>query len=215
MDLPYFPSDTKRELLFLMKRRGKISLDDAQSSTGLTKTTLREHLGQLGRDGLVERSARRQGRGRPALLYALTAEGERLFPSRDHVLLGGLLDYLNATGNEHLVNGFFERFWANRLREVEFQLSKIPSDDREARVRVVEELLEEQGFMPDIQRGEKGLVIRECNCPFAEAVRHTRLPCQLEAEFFEKVFDDRIGRVAYIPDGSPACTYEFSGTVPE
>jgi predicted ArsR family transcriptional regulator len=209
MDLPYFPSDTKRELLFLMKRRGKISLDDAQASTGLTRTTLREHLGQLGRDGLVERSARRQGRGRPPLLYALTAAGERLFPSRDHVLLGALLEYLKATDNEWLVNGFFERYWANRLREVEFQLSKIASDEPDARVRAVEELLEEQGFMPDIRREERGLVIRECNCPFAEAVKHTRLPCQLEAEFFEKVFDDRIGRVAYIPDGSPACTYEF------
>lgn len=214
MDLPYFP-DTKRELLLLMKRQGKISLDDAQSSTGLTKTTLREHLGQLGRDGLVDRSARRQGRGRPALLYALTEDGERLFPSRDHVLLGGLLEYLRATGNEQLVTGFFERFWANRLSEIEFRLSKVASDDREARIRVVEELLREQGFMPDVQRSEKRLVIRECNCPFPEAVRHTRLPCQLEAEFFEKVFDDRIGRVAYIPDGSPACTYEFPEATPE
>jgi len=208
--LNFIHSDTKRALLKLMKQQGRISLDDAESETGLTRTTLREHIGQLERDGLVLRSTKRQGRGRPSLRYNLTAEGEGLFPSQDHVLLGRMIEFLEQENEDELILAFFRNFWDERLEDVQYRLGKLDPDDREGRLEVLERLLDEQGFMPEFSQGEQGLVIRECNCPFPEAVRRTRLPCRLEAEFFERVFDRPIGRVSYIPDGSPACTYEFA-----
>lgn len=205
----FHPSDTKRALLTLIKQHGAISLDDAEEATGLTRTTLREHLGQLERDRLVERSTKRQGRGRPSLRYSLTAEGGRLFPSRDGALLGSLLEFLKREGKDDLIEGFFVQYWDDRRREIEYQLSSIDPDDQQARLEVLKRVLQEQGFMPEMIVNDSGLVIRECNCPFPEAVRHTRLPCRLEARFFEQLFGERIGRASYIPDGSPACTYEF------
>jgi len=209
--LNFFPSDTKRDLLMLMKQQGAISLDDAEEATGLTRTTLREHLGQLERDRIVERSTKRKGRGRPSLRYHLAVEGERLFPSRDNVLLGRLLEFLRQEGEEELTRAFFEKFWAERLRDVEYRLSTLDPGDQKGRLEVLEQMLREQGFMPEVRQDEDVLVIRECNCPFPEAVKQTRVPCRLEAEFFERIFGKRIGRVTYIPDGSPACTYEFPG----
>lgn len=208
-NMTFVSSDTKRALLLLTKQQGIISLDDAETATGLTRTTLREHLGQLERDGLVKRSIIRQGRGRPSLRYTLTADGEQLFPSRDDALLGTLLAFLQQKGRDDLIQEFFEQFWAERLRDIEYQLDARPLGDQKGRLEVLEQVLREQGFMPEIHHNENGLVIRECNCPFPEAVKHTRLPCQLEAKFFEQIFNRRIGRVTYIPDGSPACTYEF------
>lgn len=207
--LTFFPSDTKRDLLMLIKQQGTISLDDAEAATKLTRTTLREHLGQLERDGLVERTTKRQGRGRPSLRYSLTADGDHLFPSRDNVLLGKLLDFLQQEGMDTLIRKFFEQFWAERLHDIKYRLSKVNQADRQAHYDVLEQLLREQGFMPEIRQDEEGLIIRECNCPFPETIKRTRLPCRLEAQFFEQIFDERIGRVTYIPDGSPACTYEF------
>lgn len=112
-------------------------------------------------------------------------------------------------GDDALIQGFFEHYWDERLRDVHhrFDLAQ-PADDGE-RLAVLTEMLREQGFMPEVRLSEEGLVIRECNCPFPEAVKRTRLPCRLEARFFEQVFDERISRVTYIPDGFPACTYEF------
>ncbi|MEP0546935.1 MAG: transcriptional regulator [Rhodothermales bacterium] len=203
------PSGTKGDLLLLMKRQGPISLDDAEAATGLTRPTLRQHLGGLERDRLVERSTQRQPRGRPSLRYALTPQAEALFPSRDGVLLGRLLDFLQERDDDALIEGFFEHYWDERLRDVQHRLSQVPEGDGDERLSVLVELLREQGFMPEVRSDEGGLVIRECNCPFPEAVKRTRLPCRLEARFFERVFDDRISRVTYIPDGFPACTYEF------
>ena len=213
MPVPHFPAGTKGELLLLMKRRGEISLDDAEAANGLTRPTLRQHLGGLERDGLVTRSTRRGERGRPALRYALSPSAETLFPSRDGHLLGSLLDYLLDRDEDALVRDFFERYWDDRLRDVQDRLRHVPAGDADGFLAVLAEVLREQGFMPEVRRNG-GVTIRECNCPFPEAVKRTRLPCRLEAEFFERLFDAPPERVTYIPDGAAACTYAFAGPPP-
>lgn len=204
------PSETRRTLLQLMKRRGEISLDDAMEATDLARTTLREHLNQLERDGLVHRRTEKQGRGRPRLRYRLSDGAEPLFPHRDGLLLRHLLRYLKDRGEESLIEGFFESFWAARTREVEHRLRQVGAEgDMARKLEVLEEVLREEGFMPEIERDGERLVVRECNCPFSEAVKQTRLPCRLEAAFYEAVFDAQIERVSYIPEGRSACSYEF------
>lgn len=192
-----------------MKQRGTISLDDAVAATQLTRTTLREHLGQLERDRLVARSTRRKGRGRPSLRYSLTPTGELLFPSSDGKLLGKLLGFLKGEGREDLLEAFFTQYWERRYQEVAQRLRDAGQSDPDARLAALETLLTEQGFMPQITRGPDAISVRECNCPFPEAVKQTRIPCRLEAEFFERLFNTQASRISYIPDGSPACTYEF------
>lgn len=207
-DVDLIASDTKRTLLQLMKRRGEISLDDAIEATGYARTTLREHLNQLERDGLVGHRAERQGRGRPSLRYRITEQGERLFPSRDGVLLRELLRYLREQGMEEQIEAFFGSFWETRIEEARHRLRQADATgDLTEKLDVLKAMLREEGFMPGIQRQGERVVIRECNCPFAEAVKQTRLPCRLEEAFYEAVLDATVERVDYIPEGSPACTY--------
>jgi len=212
----YFSSETKQELLILMKRRGAVSLDDAEAATGLARTTLREHLGRLERLGLVSRTIHRHRRGRPSHRYELTSEGHALFPSRDGVMLRRLLNHLESEGRDDLIRSFFENFWRERQEEFEYRLGTGGSHgDMKRRLTVLEDMLREQGFMPAIDVVDGQLTIRECNCPFPEAVRHSRLPCRLEARFFSNIFRREVGRVEYIPDGSPACTYRFPAKAPD
>ena len=207
--LDVLTSGTKHDLLQLIKQAGDVSVSEAMSATGLARTTLREHLLQLERDGLVRSYAQKgAGRGRPSHRYELTDEGDELFPRRDGVLLRELLGFLAERGEADLVEEFFEAFWADRTREVKRRLAEA-ADDPAARLEVLAEVLRDQGFVPEIEHGEDELLVRECNCPFPEAVKQTRLPCRLEAAFYEAIFDDRIRRVSYIPDGHPACTYAF------
>lgn len=203
-------SETKRQLLLLLKRHGQLTLDEAETATGLTRPTLREHLTQLERDGLVHRATERRGRGRPRLLYRLTPVGAQLFPNREAALLGRLLQFLQKAGAEALIQRFFERYWNERLQAVQQQLAHVQT--LEAQMAVLHDFLEAEGFMPEIAFTSAGLEIRECNCPFSETVRHTRLPCYLEARFFEQLLGQKALRVTYIPEGSPACTYTFESS---
>lgn len=206
--LALLASDSRRRLLELVKKRGDVSIDEAMDATDLSRTTVREHFLQLEEEGLVERFTEKgSGRGRPPLRFEITEAGRQLFPVRDGALLGGLIDFLRERGHEDLLQSFFETYWEERLQEMQKRLRGAEGADR--RLDVLEALLREEGFVPNIQQEEGRLVVRECNCPFPKAVEKTRLPCRLEAAFYEALFDQRVERVSYIPDGHPACIYEF------
>ncbi len=187
--------------------------------TGLARTTLREHLALLERDGLVRREHRRNGPGRPALLYRLTRKGDERFPSEERELLGDLIRYLKLEGKQHLLHAFFESFWnkrAARARELmQAAQSRMADQDRdgsmEPEIKVLTDLLEDEGFMPEIRHDKENgtVIVRECNCPFKSVIRETSLPCRLETGFYEKLFGQKVTRTAFIPDGDDACSYRI------
>jgi predicted ArsR family transcriptional regulator len=203
-------SDTRRELLQIIKRRGSLSVDEAMEALGMARTTVREHLLQLREKGLLDRFAERKGRGRPGHRYEMTRRAKMLFPSRDGELMGTLLQFLGEQGADELVETFFEDYWDARTRAVKQKLREVAEDDPAQQLEVLRSILEEEGFMPEISHKEGRVTIRECNCPFPESVKQTTLPCRLEKEFFEALFDTALERVSYIPEGNAACTYELA-----
>ena len=203
-------SDSQTRLLDLIKRRGEIAVDDAVESLELAQTTVRQHLDRLEEEGLVKRRSEKRGRGRPQHFFELTAVAHQLYPSLDQRVLHRLLDFMGREGYHRAIDDFFREFWDERTREFRRRLGEAEADDLEARLEVLQEFLDEQGFMPEIERGEEGRVeIQECNCPLSKAVESTRLPCRLEADFLEKVVGQPLDRVSYMPDGHRACIYEF------
>lgn len=207
--LDLLQSETKRRLLRLMKRRGEITLDDAMEEIDRARATLRDHLNQMGRDGLVARRTKKQGRGRPSMCYRMTQAAERLFPGQEATLFADFLSHLQEQGHEHLIEEYFESFWEARLDEVKRRLSE-PLETAGVRqiVEVLEEVLQEEGFMPDVHVDEERVVVEECNCPFARIVDATDLPCASEVCFYEALFE-RVERTSHIPDGDTACAYEL------
>jgi predicted ArsR family transcriptional regulator len=207
--LDLLQSETKRRLLRLMKHRGEITLNDATENIDRARPTLRDHLDQMGRDGLVARRSKRQGRGRPSMCYRMTSRAERLFPRREGAVFAEFLAYLEEQGQDQLIEEFFQSFWDDRLDEVEHRLpGSLESAGMRQIVDVLEEVLEEAGFMPEVHVEEERVIVEECNCPFAEIVGTTELPCASEACFYEALFE-RVERTHHIPDGDTACAYEL------
>ncbi len=200
-------SDTKRQLLELMKRRGEITLDDATDAIDRARPTLRDHLDQMGRDGLVARRSQKQGRGRPCMCYRTTPRAEQLFPRHAGPLFAELLHYLEAQGKEALIGDFFDSFWEARREAVERRLStSVEAASTHQIVDALEEVLQEGGFMPEVRVQNDRVTIQECNCPFAEVVEATDRPCASEGCFYEALFD-QVERTGHMPEGDAACVY--------
>lgn len=204
-------SGSKKEIVDLIKRKGTLSIDEAVTQIDLAKTTLREHFLQLERDGFVDREYVRSGPGRPSLHYELTAKGNSLFPSSESKLIRNIIKYLKDKGNEQLVENFFEDFWDKRLQEAQQRMQEEEAESIEAKLKVLMGMLEEEGFMPEfsIDENEQSMIVKECNCPFSEVIKETRLPCKLEAMFYEKIFESSSERTSYIAEGDHACTYDI------
>src|SRR5699024_3766681 len=154
----------------------------------------------------------RNGPGRPKLQYQLTSEGERLFPSSETALIEELIRYLKSRGEEDTLEDFFRVFWEERLEKARHQMNKASKQDRKSRIETLSQLLEEEGFMPELDLDEDAeiLTVRECNCPFSQTIKETRLPCKLEAMFYKKLFGEETNRITHIAEGDHACTYEIS-----
>lgn len=204
-------SGSKKEIIDLIKRKGTLSIDEAVEEIELAKTTLREHFLQLERDGYTEREYVRSGPGRPSLQYQLTPKGNSLFPSSESKLIRNIIHYLKDKGNEQLIEDFFEDFWDQRFEEAEERMQKKDAENIEEKLVVLMNMLEEEGFMPEfnIDNESDRLTIKECNCPFSEVVKETRLPCRLEAVFFKELFNEGAERTSHIAEGDFSCTYNI------
>jgi predicted ArsR family transcriptional regulator len=143
------------------------------------------------------------------MCYRLTPLAEQLFPGQEGSVFAEFLAYLKDRGDDALIESFFRSFWDDRLDEVERRLEE-PLETAGTRqiVEVLEDVLKENDFMPEISEDEERVVVSACNCPFAEIVGTTKLPCESEACFYDVLFD-RVERTRHIPDGDAACVYEL------
>lgn len=203
---------SKKEIIDLIKRKGTLSIDAAVEEIELAKTTLREHFLQLERDGYVEREYVRSGPGRPSLRYQLTSKGNSLFPSSESALIREMISYFKSRGDGEAIEEFFEAFWESRLEKARKRVDETSTDDPEVRIQILMEMLEKEGFMPEYQvdEDENRLTVKECNCPFSEVIKETRLPCKLEEMFYKKLFNKNAERTTYIAEGDYSCTYNIS-----
>lgn len=202
--------ESQRRILGHLKRRGPGAIPAIAADLGLNVETVRAHLRALGSEGLVRRSGRRSGgRGRPEVIYELTAAAQPLFPSREGELLRDLAVYLEENGELDVLKRFFADRLSRRRGEA---MKRVESLSGPARVEEVARILSEEGFMAEVETDASGrLTLRLCHCPIRELVAVTNLPCRAELGFVRELLGERPARVSYIPSGAAACCYAVEG----
>jgi predicted ArsR family transcriptional regulator len=198
-------STSQRRLLGRLKQTGPSTIPALAGDVSLNVETVRHHLRALAALGYVERrGTRRPGPGRPEVVYVLTPEAERVFPSRQGEILRGLAGYLVETGNAALIEEFFERWIAARREDA---LVRVEGLTGEARLRETAAIMAELGFMPTIGSGTAGPELHLCHCPLRELVEASRAPCRAEVGFIGELLGENLTRLAYIPAGDASCSY--------
>jgi predicted ArsR family transcriptional regulator len=174
---------------------------------GLSLNAVRHHLKELELAGLVGYERRQhKGAGAPSFHYRLSAAGEALFPRRYEDALTRLLDHVVAReGREAAVEVLQERY-----RELAAHLRATLADATpEERLRAVTRALAEDGYMPEVRRGDAaGLpMLVEHNCPMQQvALRFPEL-CEAEARFLAEVLEAEVTRESHIVSGCGSCEY--------
>lgn len=212
----------RQQILEALRLHGSMSMDALAEFLQRSKTATRAHVVQLEESGLVTReTAPPSGPGRPPVHFALTKQGGSVFPTRDSDILTGFLDYLNQEGHAHLIEEFFRRIWAER-RETLLQdlgTGSFAQVSQKKRLSSLKVLLDESEFMPRIEeskeKGRRSVVVRECNCPLPAAVRATKIPCKLEAEFLEEVVGGRLTKAQVASNRAGVCSFEFRSEPPD
>src|SRR3954452_14362624 len=143
-------SPGRRGVLDALKRDGEATADELAERLGITVAGARQHLAALVDEELVaSREAPREAgeRGRPRLVYALTARTEPLFPKAYDELANDLLRHVAAEG-DGLVGRVFERRRDARIEGARRRIA--PRAPLAERVAGLTAILDEDGYLAEV-----------------------------------------------------------------
>lgn len=203
---------TRRALLEDLKEHGEASAEELATRLGVTPSAVRQHLGAMQADGLVERRELRHGPGRPRHVYRTGPAAEALFPKAYNDLANELLDHAMAEDPE-LVERLFER---RRRRRTEQARVRVGGRAFPEQVAELARILDEDGYLASWEALPDGKFrIVEHNCAILDVARRYGDACVSEIEFLRRTLPDaRIERVAHMMAGQHVCAYEVTPKAP-
>ena len=206
MAFSFVGESTKGRVLSVLRDRSCGTAQDVAEALGITAPAARRHLTDLQSAGLlVSRVEKPAGRGRPQHVFALTPDGEDVFPKRYAQLCADILDHVQSLYGEGAIlevlsarNVKLEALWAGR----------VVGDTLEDRLESLVAVLCECGYQARALRGDDGaLYLDEHNCPSLEVARQYGQLCQSEAELYARLLGAPVARETQISRGAPSCRY--------
>ncbi len=182
---------------------------DLAKKLGIQESAARGHLDRMEERGLVVPSFRREGVGRPRKRYALTGDGQDLFPKKYDLILDTVVDELLDQEGEGYVSALFAEAARRMARRVANEIPKggTPSE----RTRNLVSALNRLGFRCTAQEMPDGhLRIVRTNCVFRHsALSHPYLLCEV---FDKHLTEALLGQVGVdlqdsIGHGGVRCTH--------
>lgn len=196
---------TRERVLFLLKKKGPLSIDDLSRQMGITPMGIRQHLISLERKGLVDYIARRYGVGRPAFLYKLTEKADDLFPKAYHRFILSTLNELEKNEGREKIEEIFRWRKEKILRDRKDTL--LEKKSLQDRVFALKDFLELDGYLVDLDMDDGKFILKEFNCPIAKVAAAYREACKYELQVYKELLRKEVTRQECIAEGSPSCTY--------
>ncbi len=197
--------ESRRRILEHVKRHGEAEAGAIAADLGVTLSGARQHLTALERDGLLGHRSARGGPGRPKHVFALTPAGDALFPRAYAELTNELLEYV---GDEDpaLLERIFDRRAQRRLQRTRERTIGLSFPDQ---VRVVAEVLDEDGYLADFAlRDDGSFIITEHNCAVLGVALRYQHACSSELSFLQAALPSaEVTRIAHRINGGHVCAY--------
>ncbi|MGE5620466.1 MAG: helix-turn-helix transcriptional regulator [Sphingomonadaceae bacterium] len=195
---------TRRQILDILKKRGRATLEELAREVALSPVTVRVHLSVLQRDDLVGVEEVRGRVGRPYFVYSLTEEAEDLFPKRYHVLANRLLSGLDGVLSQETKQALFdhvaERWAAERA-------PRLTGRGLAEKVAEVARIRCEEGAIADWEKVEQGYLLRQHNCPNLAVCRVHAQVCRLEEQYISRLLGVSLIRQGCIGQGDRVCAF--------
>lgn len=174
---------------------------------GLTGVTVRHHLGELRRQGLLAAPVprRRTERGRPVLTYAVTHRAHTALVE-NHIELAV---QVILAASEQLSPSDFERLMAvagkHLGRPPEGRRAPTPKERRRQALR----FLDDRGYFPSYSAIAGGERLSLAHCPYFTAAENCPAVCAFDRALVRELFGAEVRLVSRIIDRDPACMFEF------
>ncbi|GGG12958.1 helix-turn-helix transcriptional regulator [Paenibacillus aceti] len=146
--------------------------------------------------------------GRPAKMWRLTSEANRLFPDGYADLTLSLIDSMKEAFGEEGLEKMLEIRNRQQIKEYQSKVSR--SLPLEGKLKAFAVTRTAEGYMAEIIDNEDGTYyFIEKHCPICEAARACSSLCRNEADLFQQVLGDDlvIERSEHILEGDNRCVF--------
>jgi predicted ArsR family transcriptional regulator len=192
---------TRERILVLLRRHGRLSAPGLAERLQLTSVGVRRHLALLERDGLVVSAIEKPKRGRPTAVYRLTDAGLETFPRHYDEVAREALAFLKDRDAATLAQFLA---WRNERLAASYA-ARVDGATLAERTDALAEVLNEQGFMAEVEPADGGLRLCQHNCTVEHLAAELPDLCTSEAELFERLLGTRVERETTIVDGAVRC----------
>ncbi len=198
-------ASTKREILLSLKRQGEVDLQALARTLGISKMAVYRHVKGLEEAGLVERTTKRAGVGRPRLSLKLAPGASALFPKAYAAVTCAVLKFIEVKMGRDAV----EDALRTRSQSVRQEYEKhVQGEDLGTRVRELAKLRDQEGYMAEVRESAKGRYeMFEYNCPILAVAETYWEACKVENELFRRVLKADVETTHRVVAGDHVCRF--------
>ncbi len=198
--------ETRRTILSSIKREGSSTIAEMARELKMTGEAVRQHLIQLESDGWIEKRTDRHSGvgGRPSMRYALTLDGEHLFPKNYDQLTVELLDAAAEQFGSESILKILENMTDKRVKEWEPLLQGLPLEER---VAAMKNIYEDNDTHMDMEKAGNGYRLIERNCPFLSVAQKRPVLCSVTVSVLTRLLGCRVVREEKFQDGDARCVF--------
>lgn len=195
---------TKERILDTLHRKPKITINELAEAVGINAISVRHHLSNLEKEGLISAEEERHGVGRPRLAYSLTEDGMERFPTKYLRLTTRLLSQMKESLPAPSVTKLFSQVAEDMAKEYSDQMKGLSIEQR---LDFVKDILSKEGFIVEWEKKGKEYQIHEISCPYYQiGVAHPEV-CTVDQTLISKMLALPAVKVQCILDGNAHCTY--------
>ena len=191
-------------ILDLLRQRGGMSVAELSEATEVTQTAVRQRLSRLLAQGLIERRARRVGRGRPSHRYRLTEAGRRKVGANFGDLAVVLWEEIRAIEDPEVRRGLIQRLAVRLAERYGLEVEGSTVSDR---MESVARLFGQRDVPFAVNRDGADVELQALACPYPDLAEQDRTICAME----KMLFDELLGRTVRLSacrfEGSDCCTF--------
>lgn len=210
-----------RTLLDLLRRAPGGTIAELSEQMGVTATAVRQRLARLMQQGLVQRSARSEGRGRPTHQYALSEAGFRSAGDNYQALAMALWHEVRQIADPTIKQGLLARLAARLAAEGRAHVQGATLAERMESLAVLmqnrdipfeAQLREEPQSSAEVDRqagaGDRLPVLTALACPYPDLAAQDRAVCAVEKMALSEALGAPLRLTACRLDGASCCTFE-------
>lgn len=195
---------TKDKILHTLLRKPKITINEIAEAVGINAISVRHHLSNLEKEGLISAEEERHGVGRPRLMYSLTEDGMERFPTKYFRLTTRLLAQMKESMPAPAVAKLFSQVAEEMANDYSEQMKGLSMEER---LDFVKAMLAQEGFTVEWEKKGTEYQIHEISCPYYQiGIAHPEV-CTVDQTLISKMLALPVNKVQCILNGNTHCTY--------